>query len=135
MLSLYVMSIKIILFVFIKKLNFEEPMIIYTTTNNRIILQYLRNNEIYSFINSITTKGDVLDIGYNIRDNFIIWTTVELRNGQTNISLYLKNISIGFDQNNTIDAKPIVLSIVKQKYRFTFDWIHNLLYKYFCFSY
>ena len=92
-----------------------------------MILQYLMNNDNkHQFIYSIPTNANILEIGFSLRDKFIIWTIEQ----KDKLILYLLNMSIYFHQNyKPIQEKPKVLLEEKQKFHFTFDWINNLLYQ------
>jgi len=99
----------------------------YSTESNHLILQYLTNEtNKYPFIYSIPSNDSIYEIGFSLRDKFIIWSV----EGKDNFSLYLVNMSINFDANNNpIPNKPKILLKEKQRFQFTFDWIHNLLYQ------
>ena len=105
----------------LQKIDFEKRLIIYSTKSNHLILQYFMNyDQNIPFIYSIPSNDNIYEIGFSLRDKFIIWS-VERKDS---FSLYLLNISNNFDQNNkAIETKSTLLLEEKQKFHFALDWI------------
>ena len=103
-------------------------MIIYSTTFGRLILKQLNNKNKDPFIYSIKTEDKIVEIGFSLVNNSIIWTAEQ----KDKFTLNLVNMSINYDKNgNVVEPEPLIISKGNDKFLFAFDWIHNLIYRSF----
>ncbi len=130
------------IFIIVQQINsFKEPVILMFATkvnlnNSFLILDELKNiseNRINADSDEIIKnisfgKFEMWEIGYDLDENFVFWTFRE----DEKFTLYYANFSTHYDAENSRVIPENKLNVVydyEEHYIFSYDWIHNLLYR------